>query len=597
MNLLRTISRRLAGLGAIACVVTQAAFAQAIPISVNGSSCPAASVNFGSGGISIQTNGCTGLPAPTLASLNPTSVNVGSTVTAMGTNFVSGSTSVSIGATAATGVSVTNSTTLTFTVPAALAANTYNVGVSVGGQNSSTLPLVVTVPTPSISSFSPTSAKPGDTVQITGTNFVSGATVTIGGVNAPATFVSATRLDVIVPVVGAGTPAVIVTVGGTPSAASNLLTVTAPASPTISGIPASAAVNSQITITGTNFAPGMTVTIGGAAATIVTGPTATSVTVQVPNVTTGANAVVIAVTGAPMTATSAITVTSASPAPTITACSGNVNNALTITGSNIAAGASVTVNGNTVTSPVVTGSTGITGTVPAAIAAAGSYPTIVTVAGQASNSFSCTIAAAPSGLQTIDTPPLTIPALSKNAGLAGAFHPNSLNGAGSFINAYAVSPTRCSTTPALSRSWHHNINFDDYVSRNAGDFVDMGANEALTYQFTANTLGQGVVTIQETTSSVFTTTFFSITTTPCDFDTSKLANGASRNFCYQSNRANTLYFEVTNGTPQYTTYCKIVPGQTYYFNMRFQDGRNAPGVDKCAADGQAVCGGLVQFTR
>ena len=87
------------------------------------------------------------------------------------------------------------------------------------------------VSTPGISSFSPTSAQVGQPVTITGTNFASNATVTVGGffaaiVGTPTT----TSLTFTVPnSVTAGPRNVVVSVSGTPSAGVSFTVDPAPA--------------------------------------------------------------------------------------------------------------------------------------------------------------------------------------------------------------------------------------------------------------------------------------------------------------------------------------------------------------------------------
>ncbi|GIW19336.1 MAG: hypothetical protein KatS3mg064_2493 [Tepidiforma sp.] len=71
---------------------------------------------------------CTGSPAPTVTSVSPASGPTGTTVTITGTNFT-GATAVTFGTAAAT-FTVVNSTTITATVPAGLAAGTYDVRVT-----------------------------------------------------------------------------------------------------------------------------------------------------------------------------------------------------------------------------------------------------------------------------------------------------------------------------------------------------------------------------------------------------------------------------------------------------------------------------------
>ncbi|MEO7988769.1 MAG: IPT/TIG domain-containing protein [Chryseolinea sp.] len=172
-------------------------------------------------------------------------------------------------------------------------------------------------PSPSITSFTPTSGVVGATVVISGTNFSTtfdNKTVRFNGTMATVVNASATQLTVSVPA-GATTGTITVTVNGNTATSTSSFTVTTSGSSTltITSFTGSGAVGSTITITGTNFsttAANNTVTINGVVAT-VTAATATSLTVTVP---TGATSGVIAVTvdGVTVTSASAFVVGSAS---------------------------------------------------------------------------------------------------------------------------------------------------------------------------------------------------------------------------------------------------------------------------------------------
>jgi hypothetical protein len=126
------------------------------------------------------TNGYTyQAPAPTVTSITPASGPIagGTNVTISGTNFVTGAT-VTIGGTAATGVAVTNATTITATV-AAHAVGAANVTVNNPDTQSGTLTNGFTYlgPAPTVTGIAPTSGTTagGTNVTMTGTNFVTGA--------------------------------------------------------------------------------------------------------------------------------------------------------------------------------------------------------------------------------------------------------------------------------------------------------------------------------------------------------------------------------------------------------------------------------------
>jgi protocatechuate 3,4-dioxygenase beta subunit len=173
-------------------------------------------------------------------------------------------------------------------------------------------------PSPTISSFTPSSGAVGTSVTITGANFsttIANNTVTFNGTTATVVSATATQLVVTVPS-GATSGLIAVTVNSKTATSASDFTVTTASSSTslsITGFTSSGAVGSSITITGTNFsttASENTVTINGVTAT-VTAATSTQLTVTVPE---GATSGVIAVTvaGVTVTTSSSFTVGSAS---------------------------------------------------------------------------------------------------------------------------------------------------------------------------------------------------------------------------------------------------------------------------------------------
>ncbi len=231
---------------------------------------------------------------PTLSSVTPTTGPTagGTAVTLTGTNFQEGAT-VSFGGSAATGVTVVNSTTITATTPAH-AAGAVNVAVTNPTGQSGTLISGFTYgsPTaPTLSSVAPPSGPTtgGTAVALTGTNFVTGATVSFGGSAATnVTVGNSTSLTATTPAHAAATVDVTVTnpdmqsgtltngftytaVGAPPP---TLSSVAPPSGPTAGGTAA--------TLTGTNFVTGATVSFGGSAATNVTVVNSTTITATTP---------------------------------------------------------------------------------------------------------------------------------------------------------------------------------------------------------------------------------------------------------------------------------------------------------------------------
>ena len=313
---------------------------------------------------SSSTPGNSTLP-PSIASLNPTSGAVGTSVTITGSNFGStqGTSTVTFG-TKAAGVTTWSATSIVVTVPTG--AVTGSVVVTVGTQASNGVTFTVTTPAPAITSLNPNSGPVGTAVTITGTNFGATqgtSTIKFNGTTATATSWSDTSIAVAVPA-GATTGNVVMTVG---TQASNgvTFTVTTPAPAIVSLNPNSGPVGTAVTITGTNFGSTQgtsTVTFGGTAAT-TTSWSATSIGVTVPTGATTGNVVVTVGTQASngMPFTVGPTISSLNPN------SGAVGTPVTITGMNFGAtqGTSmVTFNGIAVGSYTSWSSTSIVVTVP-----------------------------------------------------------------------------------------------------------------------------------------------------------------------------------------------------------------------------------------
>ncbi len=155
-------------------------------------------------------------PAPTVTAISPTSgtANGGTAVNITGTNFTSGAT-VSFGGTVATNVSVVSSSSITAATPAH-AAGAVSVVVTNSSGQSGTLAngYTYTAGTTTVTAISPTSGTTngGTVVNITGTNFVSGATVSLGGTAATnVSVVSSNSITATTPAHTAGAVSVVVT--------------------------------------------------------------------------------------------------------------------------------------------------------------------------------------------------------------------------------------------------------------------------------------------------------------------------------------------------------------------------------------------------
>ena len=335
------------------------------------------------------SNGFTYLAPPTVSSVSPNSGSTlgGTAVTITGTNFAAGATAT-FGGTAATNVVVVNSTSITATTPAG-SAGAVTVVVTVNGQNGTLTNGYTYVVVPTVTSVSPNngSTAGGTAVTITGTNFAAGATATFGGTAATnVVVVNSTTITATTPAGSAGAVIVMVTVNGQRGSLSNGFTYLAP--PTVSSVSpnsGSTAGGTAVTITGTNFAAGATATFGGTAATNVVVVNGTTITATTPAGNAGAVTVVVTVNGQNGTLTNGYTYV---VVPTVTSVSPNNGStaggtAVTITGTNLAAGATAMFGGMAATNVVVVNSTTITATTPAH--AAGAVTVTVTVNGQNGN--------------------------------------------------------------------------------------------------------------------------------------------------------------------------------------------------------------------
>ncbi|GLH72759.1 hypothetical protein GETHLI_12610 [Geothrix limicola] len=297
-----------------------------------------------------------GTPAPTLASLSPTSGPAGTAVVISGSHLANAS-AVSFNGTAAT-FTVNSATQITTAVPAG--ASSGAVSVTTPGGTATGPSFTVTLPAPTVSSLNPTSGLVGSTVVITGTNLANTSAVSFNGTAATFTVNSATQITAAVPA-GASSGAVSVTTpGGTATGPS--FTVTLPA-PTVSSLnPTSGLVGSTVVITGTNLANASAVTFNGTAATFTVN-SATQITAAVP---AGASSGAVSVTTPGGTATGpSFTVTL--PAPTVSSLnptSGPVGSTVVITGTSLMNASAISFYGTPVSGFTVNSDTQITTTVP-----------------------------------------------------------------------------------------------------------------------------------------------------------------------------------------------------------------------------------------
>jgi hypothetical protein len=214
---------------------------------------------------------------PSVRSFSPTSAISGGTIQIRGSGFT-GATAVSFGGTAAASFSVASDSTISAVVGSGASGN---VRVTTPGGNSSRggfSYLIMVAPT--LSSFSPTSARNGQTVTLTGTNLTGASSVSFGGTAAKS--FSVVNATTIVAVVGSGASGNVSVVTPAGTATRSGFTFVSAAVPTISSFsPGSASSGTPVVITGTNFSGATAVRFGGVAAASFTVNSATSISATV----------------------------------------------------------------------------------------------------------------------------------------------------------------------------------------------------------------------------------------------------------------------------------------------------------------------------
>ena len=378
-------------------------------------------------------------PAPTVTSLSPTSATAGGaafTLTVNGTGFVSTSVVKFNGAAKTT--TFVSATQLTAAITAADIATAGTATVTVtnpapGGGTSGNLSFTINpVSAPALTSLAPTSATVGGTafpLTVTGTGFVTGATVNFGANPAiTPSSVTSTQIVATIPAADistAGTVNVTVTnpAGGGASNAQTF-TINNPAPTATSLSPTSATAGGApftLTVNGTGFVSTSVVKFNGAAKT-TTFVSATQLTAAITaaDIATAGTATVTVTNPAPGGGTSGNLSFTISPvsAPTLTSiapASSTVGGAaftLTLTGTGFVAGATVNFGASPAITPSSVTSTQIVATIPAAdISTAGTVNVTVTNPAGGGTSNAQTF--------TINNPAPTATSLSPTSATAG----------------------------------------------------------------------------------------------------------------------------------------------------------------------------------
>ncbi len=345
--------------------------------------------------------------APTITSFTPASGPVGTSVTITGTNFT-GATAVSFNNTAAASYTVNSATQITATVAASSTTGAVRV-TTFGGTATSSTNFTVTASIPTITSFTPTTGPAGTVVTIIGTNFTGATLVKINTASASYTVNSATQITA---TVATGTPIgigpITVTANGNIATSSTNFTVTAAATPTITGIvgPLSSATNwivtgGLLTINGTNFT-GVTAVTVGTASTPVTSFTvvsATQITCRVAGATATGSGPVQVTAGTTATSSNYTIISGLPVINSFSPASGNAGTTVVINGTNLyidngSPNPTVTIGANNTPATFV----GYTGNDLSVTVGAGTNTgpiNITTTYGTVTSSTNFTVAAAP----------------------------------------------------------------------------------------------------------------------------------------------------------------------------------------------------------
>jgi len=358
--------------------------------------------------------------APTISAISPTSTTVGNppfALTVTGTGFVPGS-AVTWNA-SALATTYVNATTLTATVPAfAIVSGAASVAatspVPGGGTSATSVTFTVNAkdqqPGPAIT-LAPATATVGQdfTLTVTGANFVPASIVQwVSGATTPlaTTYVSDTTLTAVVPanlITAAGTAKVTVLTAdvvpaskNTSNSANCTISNTYPVATIASVSPLNVTSGNPaftLTVTGTNFFPDSTVNWNGVAL-VTTFVSDTQLTATVP-AANFASVAPVSITvnnptpgGGASAANTGLTITAASPAPTVTslaptgATAGSAATTLTVTGAGFVPSSTVqwtTASATTQLATSYVSDTILTATIPAAdVASAGTATVSVT---------------------------------------------------------------------------------------------------------------------------------------------------------------------------------------------------------------------------
>ncbi len=441
--------------------------------------------------VTFTVNPAVGSP-PTLTSISPNSgvQGQGVPVTLTGMNFVSGAT---IGVSGA-GITVSNTTvvsttqiTATFTVAANAATGAQNITVTTAGGTSS--PQIFTVNLllpPTLTSISPNNGVQGQGVPVTltGTHFITGATIGLSGLGitvSNTTVVSATQITATFTIAAnAATGAQNITVttsGGTSSPQTFTVNLLLP--PTLTSISPNSGAQGQgvaVTLTGTRFVAGATIGVSGAGITVsnttVVSTTHITATFTIAgNASTGAQNITVTTSGG-TSGTQPFTVNLAPPTLTSISPNSGVQGQgvpVTLTGTHFITGATIGLSGAgiTVSNTTVVSATQITATF-----------TIAANASTGAQNITVTTAAGTSGVQPFIVSLLEPTLSSTNPVNGAAIVPTNREITATFSKAMTALTTTTFTVSGGGTSVAGTVNYD--ATNNTAIFKPMNPLAAST---------------------------------------------------------------------------------------------------------------------
>ncbi len=316
---------------------------------------------------------------PSSATINGVTLsgNPANSITISGTGFVNGAT-VTVNGVVLTNIIVVNGNTIVATLPSGFNSSSVNVAVQNPNQVASTPTTVVNPINTSVPVASTTgvvlSGNPANSMTISGTGFVNGATVTVNGV--VLTNITVVNGNTIVATLPSGFNSNSVNVAvqnpnqvaGTPTTVVNPINTSVPVAST-TGVVLSGNPANSITISGTGFVNGATVTVNGVVLTNIILVNGNTIVATLPS-GFNSNSVNVAVQNPNQVASTPTTVvnpinTSVPVASTTgVVLSGNPANSMTISGTGFANGATVTVNGVVLSNIIVVNGNTIVATLP-----------------------------------------------------------------------------------------------------------------------------------------------------------------------------------------------------------------------------------------